>query len=301
VTKLAAIDIGTNSVRLLITDQDGNELVRSMQITRLGQGVDQTGALDRAAMDRTLDVLREYGQQMRRSEVERTRVVATSAARDASNRAAFFQAVAECVHSEPELLSGAEEARLSFMGAVAGFPLELAPFVSFDIGGGSTEFAMGTTTPSAWLSIDMGCVRMSERHLPSDPPQALELERAADDVKRQLDRVSRTLQPDPRHTWLGLAGTVTSLAALAAGLEHYDPQRTHGYALPRAVIRGLYERLSSLSEAERRQILLEPKRASVIVGGALILKQIVDYFALPRVLASERDILDGLAASLRTS
>jgi exopolyphosphatase/guanosine-5'-triphosphate,3'-diphosphate pyrophosphatase len=296
---VAAIDIGSNSVRLLIVGPDGAEICREMNITRLAEGVDQSGRLAEAAMERTLGVLRQYGDLMRRADVRRARVTGTSAARDAANRQEFFALVEQAVGSAPELLSGQAEAALAFAGATHGRSGADAPFVTLDIGGGSTELAYGTSASERSLSLDIGCVRISERFLHADPPSPSELEAAQAYVRSLLGKVDQEVQPREARTWLGLAGTVTSLAARAAGLRSYDPSRTDGYVLAREQVNGMHQELALLPSRERAALLLEPKRAGVILGGSIILVEVMRFFDLAQITASERDILDGLAASLQ--
>lgn len=296
---VGAVDIGTNSVRLLIEDARGAELERHMQITRLGQGVDVTGALHPDAIARTVAVLGEYGTLLVKHGVTRVRAAATSAARDAKNSQAFFDAAERALGTRPELLSGDEEAALSFRGATAGVSAAGAPFLVVDIGGGSTEFVLGTDRPDALISVDMGCVRMSERHLHSDPPSPAQLAAIEADVRSELERVRRAVPVDRTHTLIGLAGTVTALAALQLGLKKYDATATHHAELTRAQVEALYARVAALTVEQRRGLLAEPKRAEVIVGGAAVLATILREFAIDRLLVSETDILDGLAASLR--
>lgn len=294
---VAGIDVGTNSVRLLITSELGHELEREMTITRLGQGVDACGALAPGATRRTLDVLQQFSELLNKHRVEHLRMTATSAARDASNREEFFLQVEALVGQRPELISGEEEAKLSFAGATTGRPRGEAPFVIFDIGGGSTEFAMGTDNPESFISVDMGGVRMTERFLKGDPPSPAELQNERGFVLSQLELVAQQLPCSAAMTWLGLAGTVTSCAAWAAGLSEYDAAITHGYELSPADVRGFFEAVASVPTAERRKRLVNPQRAEVIVGGALVLDAIVQRFGLTRLVVSEKDILDGLAAS----
>ncbi|MEN9580735.1 MAG: hypothetical protein RJA70_3744 [Pseudomonadota bacterium] len=297
---LAGIDIGTNSVRLLIINERGEELTRWMEITRLGQGVDQNGCLSAEAIDRTLEVLKRYRGELLRHQTQRVRITATSAARDASNREAFFGPLRELMGQEPELLSGETEAQLSFVGATDGVEQDNAPFLVFDIGGGSTEFAFGSAAPSSFVSLDMGGVRMTERFLTSDPPRAEELDRCRAFVREQLDYVSESLPVAEARTWLGLAGTVTTCAAYALNLKVYDATLTHGFELSAEHASRFLRELSQMTTAERRVRLLEKKRAEVIVGGAVILDAIFKHFKLKSVRVSEKDILDGLAASLLT-
>lgn len=294
----AGIDIGTNSVRLLIIDDQGAEVTRWMEITRLGQGVDATGRLDPAAIGRSLEVLGHFRAELLKHGTHHVRITATSAARDATNREAFFAPLRALMSQEPELLSGEEEAKLSFIGATAGVPTSQAPFLVFDIGGGSTEFAIGTDGPSAFLSVDMGGVRMTERFLQSDPASPEQLLACRKFVTEQLELVSRALPLANARTWLGLAGTVTTCAAYVQELKRYDPLRTHGYELNPEHARRFMTELAQLSTAQRRERLLEPKRADVIVGGAVILDTIFEHFKLERIRVSEKDILDGLASSL---
>jgi exopolyphosphatase / guanosine-5'-triphosphate,3'-diphosphate pyrophosphatase len=295
---VAAIDIGTNSVRLLIADEAGREIERPMRITRLGQGVDVTGALAAEAIGRTVGVLNEYRVLIERADVKRIRATATSAARDASNSQAFFDAAEHALGVRPELLSGDEEARLSFQGATHELPGTAAPFLVIDLGGGSTEFVLGKTEPEAQLSTQMGCVRMTERHLNTDPPTTQQIESCFADVQRDLIQVRRVIDPSRARTVIGLAGTVTALSAMQLGLTYYDANRTHHSRLTRSQIETLFARLSAATLAERRLMLAEPARAEVIVGGAAVLLTLVRELAIDELLVSEHDILDGLAASL---
>jgi exopolyphosphatase/guanosine-5'-triphosphate,3'-diphosphate pyrophosphatase len=296
---VAAIDIGTNSVRLLITDSRGAELDRRMEITRLGQDVDRTGSLHPDAVARTVAVLGEYGGAIRQHVVGRIRAAATSAARDASNSAEFFDAAERAIGVRPELLSGEEEAQLSFRGATTGVDPAQAPFLVVDIGGGSTEFVLGTDQPEALISVPMGCVRMTERHLKTDPPTREQLERCMADVRDVLAQVRRAVPVERARRMIGLAGTITTLASLALGLRKYDPSRTHHSMLAVAQVETLFARLSSADVHARRSMLTEPKRAEVIVGGTAVLLTILREFGIDALMVSESDILDGLAASLR--
>lgn len=296
---VAAIDIGTNSVRLLIVDSTGNEVVREMNITKLGQGVDQTGALHPDAIARTIAVLTTYGALMKQHGVNTVRATATSAARDASNRDEFFGLVSACIGHAPELISGDEEARLSFQGATAGTSSTLGPFMVFDIGGGSTEFARGVEHPEQHISVNMGGVRITERFLHADPPTSEQIAGARAHIRLLLNEVRRTVDTRGIRTWLGLAGTVTSFAAYAAKLKTYDPSVTHGFVLTRETVREVSDEFLRITASERAKLLLEPKRAGVIIGGALVLDEIMSQFDVESIITSERDILDGLAQSLR--
>jgi exopolyphosphatase/guanosine-5'-triphosphate,3'-diphosphate pyrophosphatase len=296
---VAAVDIGTNSVRLLITDGEGRELERHMRITKLGQGVDVSGALHPDAIARTLVVLTDYGALIEQHGAKRVRAAATSAARDASNREPFFDAAERALHGRPELLSGEEEAQLSFRGATTGVDPALGPFLVVDIGGGSTEFVLGTDAPRALISVALGCVRMTERHLKSDPPTRAELDACLADIHGVLGSVSRAVPTREARTMIGLAGTITSLASMQLGLKNYDASRTHHSRLRRSDVERMFQQLSAATIAERRTLLAEPKRAEVIAGGAAVLVTILRDFGIDELLVSETDILDGLAASVR--
>lgn len=297
---VAAIDCGTNSVRLLVSEGGTRTLERLMRITRLGQGVGATGRLDPEAVERTLAVLREYREVMDRFGVGRVRMAATSAARDAANRDDFFAAAAEIVGATPELLSGDEEGRLSFLGATADLDPALGPFLVFDIGGGSTEFVYGHRGAEAAISTDMGCVRMTEAWLHHDPPTPTELSQAISVIDIHLDDVVREL-PDfsDVRTVVGLAGTVSTAAAVEIGLATYDRDRIHHFRLTKDAAEDVFRTLATEALEDRRHNPgLEPERADVIVGGLCVLVTVMRRFAIPEVLVSEADILDGLAMSI---
>ncbi|MDB4990914.1 MAG: exopolyphosphatase [Myxococcaceae bacterium] len=300
-SNVAAVDIGTNSVRLLITDASGRELVREMRITRLGQGVDVTGSLHPDAIARTVEVLASYRQDLERHHVTRVRATATSAARDAKNSADFFDAAEQALGHRPELLPGSEEALLSFRGATDGLAsVATPPYLVIDIGGGSTEFVLGEQQPEQLISVNMGCVRMAERHLSSDPPTPAQLEACFADVRQILQQVRARVDVEKARTVVGLAGTITALAYLQKGLKHYAPAETHRSYLSRPQVEALFERLSTADLEGRRAMLAEPKRAEVIVGGAAVLVTLMRELDIETLLVSESDILDGLAASLRS-
>jgi exopolyphosphatase/guanosine-5'-triphosphate,3'-diphosphate pyrophosphatase len=311
---VAAIDCGTNSTRLIAVDADGTVLRREMRITRLGAGVDATRRLSSASIDRTLAVLRDYRRAMDDLGVVRRRVVATSAARDAVNAEEFMAGAAEITGVRPDLLSGDDEGRLSFAGATARLPPGSAgtsPVLVADIGGGSTELAVGcargsgdTQVPEVRTrSLDIGCVRVSERWLPDDPPPPEQLARARDEVREQLVAARSdlpTLAPDS--LFVGLAGTVSAVASLEGAIAVYDRERIHHARLARADV----ERwLRILSAEDARARLDHPGmvrgREDVIVGGVLILAVVMECFGRDRCLVSEDDILDGLAAELLAS
>jgi exopolyphosphatase/guanosine-5'-triphosphate,3'-diphosphate pyrophosphatase len=306
---LGAVDIGTNSVRLLVADVEGAgaaaqvaTIERRMTITRLGQGVDGDRRLHPEAIARTLAVLDRYGAIARDLGVEGMRATATSAARDAANRDALFDPAEAVLGVRPELLSGDDEARLSFLGATAsladlGAP---PPYLVVDIGGGSTEFVLGTDAPVGLVSVDMGCVRITEQFLHSDPPAPEELSNAVSAVRDHLTDVERAI-PDLReaHTLVGLAGTVSAVAAIEQGLREYDRDRIHHFRLTRAAIEDVFRTLATESAEDRRHNPgLEAERVDVIVGGVVVLATVVRTFGFGEVLVSEEDILDGLVRDL---
>ncbi|MGI8758022.1 MAG: exopolyphosphatase [Acidimicrobiales bacterium] len=302
---VAAVDCGTNSTRLLVGRPTGDgrmeTLDRRMTITRLGAGTDVTGALAPAAMDRTLEVLRSYREVIDDHGVERVRVTATSAARDAANRDDFFAAAEEALGARPELLSGHEEARLSFLGATAELDPADGPFLVVDIGGGSTEFAVGRGgEPDGVVSVDLGCVRLTEQYLHRDPPAPEELSAALSVAEAYLDDVVREV-PATREAALmvGLAGTVTTVAAVELGLAHYDRDRIHHFRLTRAAAEDVFRTLATETRADRAHNPgLEAARADVIVGGCCVLVAVLRHFELAECLVSEADILDGIALSV---
>lgn len=301
-TRLAAIDCGTNSTRLLVVE-GGRTLERRMVITRLGQGVDATGRLDPQAIDRTVAVLREYRAVMDDLGVERVRMTATSAARDAANRDEFFDAAEAVVGIRPELLAGHEEGRLAFRGATAELDPAGGPYLVVDIGGGSTEFTVGTgggTDPDGVISVDIGCVRITEKFLHHDPPTAEELSQAISVIHAYLDDVVREVPATRTAARLvGLAGTVTTMAAVEIGLVAYDRDRIHHFVLTKDAAEDVFRTLATERRDERvHNPGLEPARADVIVGGAAILVTVMRHFGFESCLVSESDILDGLVMSL---
>src|SRR4051812_10643279 len=304
-TLVAAIDCGTNSTRLLVTEAvDRPPLSRLMRITRLGQGVDGTGRLAPEAIERTVAVLREYRGVMDDLGVERVRMTATSAARDAANRDDFFDAAKEAAGVVPELLGGEEEGRLSFAGATAELDPADGPFLVVDIGGGSTEFAVGAGTgtgdPDGVLSVDMGCVRLTEKFLHRDPPTPEELSQVISVARDYMEDVVREI-PATRDAkrLVGLAGTVSTVAAVEQGLATYDRDRIHHFVLTRAAAEDVFRTLATEKRADRvHNPGLEEARADVIVGGAVILVTIMRHFDFDDCLVSEADILDGLILSL---
>ena len=303
---MAAVDCGTNSTRLLVAGADGRTLERHMRITRLGQGVDATGKLDPDAVARTLSVLAEYRSVMDRLGVGAARMAATSAVRDAVNGAEFLEAAAGVLGVPAELLSGEEEGRLAFSGATADLPPVRGDDVVVDIGGGSTELVVGRDGRAEAVSLDMGCVRLTERHLGHDPPTAGELEAAASAVRAGLgaaiEQVPRLGHLPTGSRLIGLAGTVSTLASLEQGLEVYDPERIHHFLLGRAeVTRWLGLLASETSGARGERPGMDPGRQDVIVAGVLILEEVMATLGLKTCLVSERDILDGLVESVQAA
>jgi exopolyphosphatase/guanosine-5'-triphosphate,3'-diphosphate pyrophosphatase len=299
-TPVAAIDCGTNSVRLLITTDGKTQIERLMRITRLGQGVNATGRLDPSAIERTLTVLREFRAVIDKYGVTRIRMTATSAARDASNSDEFFIAARDVIGVDPELISGEEEGRLSFLGATADLDPEDGPFLVCDIGGGSTEFIFGTTEPEATISVDVGCVRMTEAWLHSDPPKPEELSQALSVIELHCDDVLRAIpQIGEAKTFVGLAGTVNAAAAVEIGMTTYDRNKVHHLRMTRAMVEDVFRTLATESLEDRKDNPgLEPERADVIVGGMCVLVTVMRRFGLREMLVSESDILDGLAMSI---
>ena len=323
--RVAAIDCGTNSLRLLVADVDPaagtlTDVDRRMEIVRLGQGVDATGRLAPAALDRTLRALRSYAEIVAAAGASAVRMVATSATRDAANAAAFVAGVREVLGVDPEVLSGDEEARLSFTGATTELAAAARPGVSgegeggglaaagpaappylvADIGGGSTEFVLGDPpVVSGAVSVDIGCVRMTERHLRGDPPTPAEVAAARADVGAALDVVAAKIAVGDARTLVGLAGSVTTVAALALGLEAYDAGLIHHARIGVGAVQEQTARLLAMPQAERARLgVMHPGRVDVIGGGALVLEAIMTRFGFTEVLASEHDILDGIAWSL---
>jgi exopolyphosphatase/guanosine-5'-triphosphate,3'-diphosphate pyrophosphatase len=307
--RVAAIDCGTNSLRLLLADVDPDraeltDVSRRMEIVRLGQDVDRTGRLAPEALVRTMAVLRDYADAIARSGAEAVRMVATSATRDAANAAEFTGQVQQVLGVAPEVLTGDEEAMLSFTGATAELTVDSGPgpFLVTDIGGGSTEFVLGPARPAGppyAISVNIGCVRLTERHLHSDPPAGREIAAAAADIDAALDRVSAAVPVREAGSLVGLAGSVTTVAAIALGLDHYDPARIHHARISAADVHAVTAHLLAQTRAARAAIaVMHPGRVDVIGGGALILDRIMTRFGFNEVLASEHDILDGMAWAL---
>ena len=333
--RVAAVDCGTNSLRLLLADVDPGraeltDVTRRMEIVRLGQGVDKTGRLAPEALARTIAVLRDYADIIAGSGAQAVRMVATSATRDADNAAEFVRLVKEVLGVAPEVLTGAEEAMLSFTGATAELAAgpDRGPFLVADIGGGSTEFVLGwprgddpPQTPPAhggthppvpplggagrpsgapWaISVDVGCVRMTERHLRGDPPADQEVAAATADIDAALEEVAAAMPVRQARTLVGLAGSVTTVAAIAMGLPAYDAARIHHARVSAADVHAVTRSLLAQTRTERAAIgVMHPGRVDVIGGGALVLDRLMERFGFGEVLVSEHDILDGMAWSL---
>jgi exopolyphosphatase/guanosine-5'-triphosphate,3'-diphosphate pyrophosphatase len=290
---------------LLIADVDGDALtdvVRRMEVVRLGQGVDETGRFADAALARTFGVLDDYAKQMSSLGVEAIRMVATSATRDVSNREEFIAGVRARIGADPEVISGDEEAALSFTGATrefAGGTDLAAPYLVVDIGGGSTEFVLGDSDgPKAARSVNIGCVRMTERHLRDDPPTATQVAAATADIEAAIDEASVAVPLRYAATLVGLAGSVTTVVALALGLTEYDPERIHHARISANEVRAVTARLLTETHEQRASYsVMHPGRVDVIGGGALVLDTIMRRGGFDSVVASEHDILDGIAFS----
>ncbi|WP_284249146.1 exopolyphosphatase [Litorihabitans aurantiacus] len=314
-TRVAAIDCGTNTIRLLVADVSADsgrtqEVVRLGRVTRLGRGVDRTGELDPAALEATLEAAREFAVVIAETGAERVRFVATSATRDARNRDAFVAGVRDALGVDPEVVTGEEEARLSFAGAVSVVAdAHPGPYLVVDLGGGSTELVLGEAEPEAAISLDVGSVRLHERHLHSDPPTQPEIEAAAVDAREALERAAAVVPLGRTATLIGVAGTITTTTAHAMGLSSYDRTRIDGAVQPTGVVLAAAQDLLAATRHERAAMpYLHPGRVDVIGAGALIWFEVVSRVfsevqeaggALLQVVTSEHDILDGIALGLR--
>ncbi|MEO3782518.1 Ppx/GppA phosphatase family protein [Actinocorallia sp. B10E7] len=304
-TRVAAIDCGTNSVRLLIADiVDGHmrDVEREMRIVRLGQGVDETGELAPEALERTFKEMRDYARLIGLHGAEKVRVVATSATRDARNRADFVSGVNEIFGVKPEVVSGEEEAQLSFTGATRELAVlrPLRPYLVVDIGGGSTEFVVGGSEVEAARSMNIGCVRMTERHFKgANPPSPELISNAVADIDAALREVRQSVPVAEARTLVGLAGSVTTVAAMSMGLETYDSERIHLSRITAAQVHETTRKLLHMTHEERAALgFMHPGRVDVIGAGALILDRIMREYGFGAVVVSEHDILDGIAWSL---
>ncbi|KOT36674.1 exopolyphosphatase [Streptomyces caelestis] len=312
VTRVAAIDCGTNSIRLLVADADPRtgeltELDRRMTIVRLGQGVDRTGRLAPEALERTFAACRAYAEVVKEHGAERLRFVATSASRDAENRDDFVRGVLDILGVEPEVITGGQEAEFSFTGAtkeLTGRTDLHRPFLVVDIGGGSTEFVVGDDHVRAARSVDVGCVRMTERHLVrdgvvTDPPTEDRIAAMRADIEAALDHAEETVPLREAHTLVGLAGSVTTVSAIAQDLPAYDSGAIHHSRVSRDRVREITEWLLRSTHAERAAVpSLHPGRVDVIGAGALVLLSIMERTGAEEVVVSEHDILDGIAWSV---
>jgi len=301
--RLAGIDLGTNSIRLLVSrvaEADGSlrELARDMVITRIGEGVDRTGRISPEALRRTLPVLERYGRRARALGAERVHLVATSAVRDASNRDELAGAVLRATGEPMEIASGEEEAALSFLGATLGLDGK-PPYLVLDIGGGSTEFVLGTKEPSASVSAQIGSVRLTERYVHTDPPSYDELDKLELTVTSVLHQVEDRIPVHDANTMIPVGGTATTIQAIAQGLPEYDPEVLHRSVLPRSEAERVFRLLADMTTAERRAIpVMAPGREDVIPAGAAILVGVMQRWGFTEALVSETDILDGIVARM---
>lgn len=307
-TRVAAIDCGTNSIRLLVADlpeSPGDPLVdcsRRMEIVRLGEGVDRTGRLGESALKRTTVALADYAAEIRQWGAQRVRMVATSATRDAANADEFTAMVLDTLGVVPEVVSGGEEARLSYVGAVRGLPASARPpYLVVDVGGGSTEFVVGSRPDQheRAASMDIGCVRMTERHFRSDPPTPEEVAAAEREVTAAVGEALRAVDGQRPATMVGLAGSVTTVAAIALGLRAYEPARIHLARISYDDVVKVAADLLGMSRAQRAALpVMHPGRADVIAAGALIIRVAMTRAGASSLISSEHDILDGIAWSL---
>ena len=302
---VAAFDCGTNAIRLLVAEVDAaGRLVehrRLMQIVRLGEGVDRTGEFSTAALERTFAALDDYAAVLADEGVERVRFVATSASRDASNTDDFMAGVRARIGVDPEVITGTEEAALSFAGAVRGLPpgLVTPPALVVDIGGGSTEFVLGDTHPLHSASVDVGCVRMTERHLVGDPPTAAQIAATWDDIEKAVARAACHVPFGRAGCLIGLAGSVTTVAAMAMDLPEYDAEVLHGAVITAEAVADVTERLLAMTRSDRAALpFMHPGRVDVIAGGAMVLTAAMRAAGADEVIVSETDILDGIVYRL---
>lgn len=303
--RVAAIDCGTNSIRLLIADIHENsfkEVIRRMEVVRLGQGVDKNKAFDPVAIERTLKVTQEYADLIAAKGVERVRFCATSATRDATNRHLFIDGVRNILGIEPEVIPGTEEAALSFMGATTELHGSDGPFLVVDIGGGSTEFVLGTTEVSAAKSVNIGCVRMSERHLNHQPPTPDSISAATTDIDAAIASAAEDVAITSAQTLICVAGTATTVAAAALGLTEYDRYSIHLSRIPAARVHEVAAMFQSMTRDEIAALgYMHPGRVDVIAAGSLVLSRVLHATGAKEFVASESDILDGIAWGLARS
>jgi exopolyphosphatase/guanosine-5'-triphosphate,3'-diphosphate pyrophosphatase len=300
--RVAAIDCGTNSIRLLIADIEGNnfrEVLRTMEIVRLGQGVDETGHFHPDAIARTLVAVDLFAIEIAKRGVQKIRFCATSATRDATNRQLFVDGVRERLGIEPEVISGDEEAALSFTGAIQDFQPSDGPFLVVDIGGGSTEFVFGTTGVEAAKSVNIGCVRMTERHFASDPATQAQIDSAQADIEEAIVKAAQIVPITKAKTLIAVAGTATTVAAAALNLPEYDRYAIHLSRISAVQVHAASQMFLTKTREERLALgYMHPGRVDVIPAGALVLSHIMKATGASEFVASESDILDGIARSL---
>jgi exopolyphosphatase/guanosine-5'-triphosphate,3'-diphosphate pyrophosphatase len=299
--RIAVVDVGTNSTRLYVADASDAEVrdvSRELVITRLGEGVDAARRLGSRPIERTVRAVRDYVTAARRAGATHIRICATSAVRDAANREEFAAAVRRATGLEPAVLSGDEEARLGFLGATRELDAG-GPFLVLDVGGGSTELARGGRDLDAWISLDIGSVRMTERCVRSDPPAAGELQALDAAVEAALEEADRRVAPGKAKTLVGLAGTITTVAAISLGLRRYDRRSIHHSRMSLVGVGKIAARLAEMTTPERAALpVMPPGREDVIVAGAMILQAVMRRFGFDEVLVSESDILDGILRSM---
>ena len=300
--RVAAIDCGTNSIRLLIADiHDGQfkEVHRQMEVVRLGQGVDKNKAFDPEAIERTLKVTGEYARVIAAKGVEKVRFCATSATRDASNRQIFIDGVKAILGIEPEVIPGEEEAALSFMGATKELSSLDGPFLVVDIGGGSTEFVLGTDRVESARSVNVGCVRMAERHLNQQPPTLDSVTSATQDIDAAIAEAAKDVAITTAKSLVCVAGTATTVAAAALGLSEYDRYAIHLSRIPAQKVHDVAAMFQSMSREEIAALgYMHPGRVDVITSGSLVLSRVLRATGASEFIASESDILDGIAWGL---
>lgn len=301
-SRVAAIDCGTNSIRLLIADISGEnfrEVWRQTEIVRLGEGVDRNKAFDPAAVERTLARVKEYAQTIRSKGAEKIRFCATSASRDATNRHLFIDGVREILGIEPEVIPGEEEASLSFIGATKELLHADSPFLVVDIGGGSTEFVYGSGRVEHARSVNVGCVRMTERHLTSQPPTLEQIEAARADIQAAIASAGEIVPLKDARTLVAVAGTATTVAAAALGISEYDRYAIHLSRISSTRVHEVAEMFQRMNREEIAALgYMHPGRVDVITGGSLVLSEILKATGADEYVASETDILDGMAWSL---
>jgi exopolyphosphatase/guanosine-5'-triphosphate,3'-diphosphate pyrophosphatase len=302
--RVAAIDCGTNSIRLLISDIDtstntATDVVREMRIVRLGEGVDKTNAFSPRALERTFKAVEEYDKLLLKHNVEHVRFVATSATRDAQNKAMFIKGVIDRLRIVPEVIAGVEEATLSFDGATRSLRQKYsAPFLVIDLGGGSTELVIGDKEPTGAYSMDVGCVRMTERHTPGGNPTKAQEEAIRTDVRNALKVAATKVNWETAKTVVGVAGTITTVAAHVLNLKTYDPDVLHGASITAEQISQTAQDFITLTPAQRGALpYMHEGRIEVITAGSIVLDEVMKGIGAKTLIASERDILDGVTWS----